>query len=366
MSLITKKLTSDFWPSDVLDIIKKYLLCPKIIAAYGGYIKIWSFGKLEQKIGAHYSIDALVLSPNKKYIASGGSSHVKITDYFTGGYEHLFQNEIEVKFLAWCPKSQYIASASSNSVFIWNVIDGAKSQSILAYRRVGWEHYHPEKHNVHSISWSPNGEQIVTSNLQETVKIFNVKTGICEKTFSHILSRIPFNLVLVKKNVEWSSNYTKIASSIEGRNIGIWDTISDECVNILKHPSLVITFSWSPNGTHIVSCCDNSCNCKYYYNCNYYCDNSCKNSCKIFVWNTVSGICEMILNNSHKINSVVWSSDGKYIVSSTGTKVKFMDGVSRTGEKIEVWDALSGELLHEIPASYGCHFISVEQIFYKK
>ena len=364
MSFLSKNLilnfTSDFWPSDVLDIIKKYLLSsPRIIAAIGKSIKVWSPGVITTKtigdIWSDAAVTAVSLSPNGKYIASGDDfGYVNIWDSITGNcVNNRMKFQTRVKCLAWCPKSTYIASCSENRVFILHSLEATIFQSILAYS-VQWAIYYPAKHNVHSISWSPNGEHIVTSNLEECVKIFNVKTGICEKTFSHNLDLAPIDIFwkepesFVKKNVEWSSNYTKIASSnngMNGGNILIWDTISGECVKILEHPSRlsIRSFSWSPNGTHIVSCC----------------------STKIFIWNTVSGICEMILSNYHQlysyvplddqIHSVVWSSDGKHIVSCT---VK----------KIEVWDALSGELLHIIPKpksyEYRCQFdihtISVE------
>ncbi len=120
MSFISKNLilnfTSDFWPSDVLDIIKKYILIPKIITSTDVSINIWYSGVLTQKIIGHTNtITVVSLSPNGKYIASGDvDGNVKIWDSITGNCEISMEIQTKIKCLAWCPKSTYLGSCNGN------------------------------------------------------------------------------------------------------------------------------------------------------------------------------------------------------------------------------------------------------------
>ena len=340
MSLITKKLTSDFWPTDVLDIIKKYILTPKIITSTDVSINIWYSGVLTQKIIGHTNtITVVSLSPNGKYIASGDvDGNVKIWDSITGNCEITMKIQTKIKCLAWCPKSTYLASCDGNCIIVWNALEGTICQSIFSdVPRIVDENddYRLYCNEVLSVSWSPDGEQIATSNLDETVHIMNFTGGFCEKKFLKF-SLIDFSeeplrnkFVWILKNncpISWSPNYSKIASSINEGVIHLWDTISGKCSKRLGHINRVCSFSWSPNGTHLASVC--------------------YNMSKIFIWNTESGICEMTIECNEPIRKVAWSSNGRHIVSSGDTS-------------IQMWNALTFELEHKMPNQY-CNSFFVE------
>jgi WD40 repeat protein len=337
---MTKKLTSDFWPSDVLDIIKEYLLRPKIIAASGMSINIWYSGVITKKIIGHTNtITVVSLSPNGKYIASGDvDGNVKIWDSITGNCENSMKNWTKIKCLAWCPKSTYLASCSGNRVIVWNALEGTMCQSILSdVPNIVDEDddYRQYVNEVLSVSWSPDGEQIATCNLDETVHILNFKRGFCEKKFIkfspiYFLGE-PLRNILVwtlKNNcpVSWSPNYSKIASSINEGVIHLWDTISGKCSKRLGHINLVCSFAWSPNGTHLASVC--------------------YDISRIFIWNTESGICEKTIEYDEHLRKVAWSSNGRHIVSCSYTS-------------IQMWDALTFVLVHKMLNKY-CDNFSVE------
>jgi len=344
MSFLSKNLilnfTSDFWPSDVLDIIKKYILSPKIIAASGVSINIWYSGVLTQKIVGHTNTVTVVsLSPNGKYIASGDADgNVKIWNSISGNCELSLKNWTKIKCLVWCPKSTYLASCSGNRVIVWNVLEGTMSKSILSDIPSivdDDDDYRQYDNEVLSVSWSPDGKQIVTCNLDETINILNFKGGFCEKKFikfppiDFLGESLRNKIVWILKNncpISWSPNYSKIASSINEGVIHLWDTISGKCSKRLGHINLVCSFAWSPNGTHLASVC-------YYMS-------------RIFIWNTESGICEKTIDYDESLIKVGWSSDGRHIVSCSYTS-------------IQMWDALTFELEHRMLIKY-CDNFSVE------
>ncbi len=222
MSFLSK---SDFWPSDVLDIIKKYLLCPKIIAASGKSINIWYSGVLTQKIIGHTNtVTAVSLSPNGKYIASGDvDGNVKIWDSITGNCEISMKIQAKIKCLAWCPKSTYLGSCNGNQVIVWNALEGTMCQSILLEvfdnRRTIW------------------GELIVKSNLDVSDNIFNFKIGRL-----HALSPNGTHLALIC--------YEPI--------ISILNTKSFLCEKKIECDEPMRNVAWSSDGRHIVSSGDTS------------------------------------------------------------------------------------------------------------
>jgi len=227
MSFLSKNLilnfTSDFWPSDVLDIIKKYLLCPKIIAASGKSINIWSSGVITQKIIGHTNIvTAVSLSPNGKYIASGDvDGNVKIWDSITGNCEISMKIQEKIKCLAWCPKSTYIGSCNGNQVIVWNALEGTMCQTILS-----------EVLDIPRYNWRTLwGEKIVKSNLDEADNIFNFKIGrfcVLSPNGTHlaiichnepIISILNTKSFLCEKKIECDERMRNVAWSSDGRHI---------------------------------------------------------------------------------------------------------------------------------------------------
>lgn len=234
MSFLSKNLilnfTSDFWPSDVLDIIKKYLLCPKIIATSGKSINIWYSGVLTQKIIGHTNtVTAVSLSPNGKYIASGDvDGNVKIWNSITGNCENSMKFQTKIDGLGWCPKSTYIASScSENRVFIWHALVATMCQPILSYdptkvddgeQMVTFNFNRPS-------SWSQNGTHFVATDYHLSrcydifrICIWNTESCLCEKT---IECDEPM------RNVAWSSDGRYIVSSGD-TSIQMWNALTFE------------------------------------------------------------------------------------------------------------------------------------------
>ena len=235
MSFLSKNLnlTSKFWPSDILDIIKKYLLCPKIIASSGKSINIWSSGVITKKIIGHSNtVTVISLSPNKKYIASGDvDGNVKIWDSITGNCENSMKFQTKIDGLGWCPKSTYIASScsSENRVFIWHSLEAIIFQSILSYKHNPTKVYEGEKMVTFSFNkpspWSKNGTHFVATNYDMSISynifriyIWNNESGICEKT---IECDEPM------KYVAWSSDGRHIVSSGD-TSIQMWNALTFE------------------------------------------------------------------------------------------------------------------------------------------
>ena len=73
---------------------------------------------------------------------------------------------------------------------------------------------------VSSVAWSPDGQKIVSSSTDNTIKIWDTDTHVCLGTLSGHLYGV--------SSVAWSPDGQKIASGSYDNNIKIWD-VSKYC-----------------------------------------------------------------------------------------------------------------------------------------
>ncbi|MEZ2250165.1 protein kinase, partial [Microcoleus sp.] len=143
---------------------------------------------------------------------------------------------------------------------------------------------------VHSVAISPDGQTLVSSSWNKTIKIWNLATGNLIRTLSGNSS--PVNSVAI------SPDGQTLVSSSWDKTIKIWNLATGNLIRTLSgHSNDVSSVAISPDGQTLVS-------------------SSWDKTIKI--WNLATGnLIRTLSGNSSPVNSVAISPDGQTLVSSS-------------------------------------------------
>lgn len=97
---------------------------------------------------------------------------------------------------------------------------------------------------VSSIAWSPDGSQLASASVDNTVKIWDPATGQCASTLEGHGNSV--------RSIAWSPDGSRLASASYDNTVRIWDPATGQCVSTLDIQSLhFLQFDESkPNHLH--------------------------------------------------------------------------------------------------------------------
>ena len=160
---------------------------------------------------------------------------------------------------------------------------------------------------VLSVAISPDGERIVSSSADKTVRIWNAETGepIGQPLQGHT------DRVL---SVAISPDGERIVSSSADRTVRIWDAETGEPIGqpLQGHTDRVLSVAISPDGEHVVS-------------------SSADRTVRIWDAETGEPIGQPLQGHTDRVLSVAISPDGEHVVSSSADRT------------VRIWDAETGE-----------------------
>ncbi len=225
---------------------------------------------------------------------------MQVWDAADGGHVLTYRgHSSDVSSLAWSPDGKNIVSGSvDNTVQVWDATTGNHIYT-----------YHGHSDAVFDVAWSPNGKRIVSASNDGSVQIWNAFAGM------HVISHLsPLNTRLIR--TPWNA----VAWSPDGKYVaigGVGDAIVlDSTIGTIKgyyghHGGSVHSLTWSPDGIYLAIGRDDS---------------------TVQVWNvaTTSNV-YTYTGHSTDVFTVAWSPDGKRIASGDS------DGL------VQVWDALTGD-----------------------
>jgi WD40 repeat protein len=197
---------------------------------------------------------------------------------------------------AWSPEGSRIVSASSDQTLrIWDAKSGAGLATLQGHQ--GW---------VNGCAWSPEGLQIVSSSSDKTLRIWDAKSGACLATLEGHQDSV--------WGCAWSPDGLRMVSASRDKTLRIWDAKSGACLATLAgHQGSVSGCAWSPDGLRIVSASS---------------DNTLR------IWDANSGGCLATLKGHQGlVLDCAWSPDGLRIVSAS------------SDQGLQIWDAKSGACL---------------------
>lgn len=160
-----------------------------------------------------------------------------------------------------------------------------------------------------SIAWNPTGNLIATANLNGIIQIWDAESQEMIVQLSNGLSS--------SNAVAWSPDGTKIAANL-GEVVQIWETNTWHVLFRLEgHTNNVTSIAWSPDGSQIATVSFGG-----------HPDN-------FRIWSGISGELLRAIKSPGYMYSIDWSSNGEYLVTSGGAV-------------IEIWDAVNGEIVHQL------------------
>jgi WD40 repeat protein len=161
--------------------------------------------------------------------------------------------------------------------------------------------------SVTSVAFSPDGTRIVSGSYDETIRIWDAKTG------EEVVEPLKGHTSLVA-SVAFTPDGTRIVSGSSDKTIRVWDAkTGEEVVEPLQgHTSLVLSVAFTPDGTRIVSGSYDK---------------------TIRVWDAKTGdeVVGPLTGHSSFVTSVAFSPDGTRIISGS------------YDETIRIWGAKTGE-----------------------
>ncbi len=262
------------------------------------------------------SVLALSWSPDGRSLAVG-SGQVQIIDPLTGTVKQTFPKSLAsaglsggshlsamnpfsggnmVYATAWSPDGTLMATslngaAYGNVVEVWNVSTG---QVVNIFRGQS----HGQDSGVNSLSWSPDGKDIVSAAYDGTVQVWDAHTGTV--TFNHKASG-PY--------ATWAPIGTNVAFISDANTIQVWNVATDKMVT--SHSGATNNdLAWSPDGKQIAS----------------------GSGRDVVIWNATTGTTtSTFTGQGNYVRSLAWSPDGNYIVSGGNNELG--------GNYAKVWQA---------------------------
>ena len=198
--------------------------------------------------------------------------------------------------VAASPDGKYLASGSvDETIIIWDAKSGEKLKTLEGHSK-----------GVLSVCWSPDGKYLASGSMDTTVVIWDAKSGEKLKTLEGHSEEVI--------SVSWSPDGKYLASGSMDKTVKIWDAKSGVCIQTLKgHSNFVQSVSWSPDGKYLASGAVDK---------------------TVIIWDAKSGQkLKTLEGHSWNVVSVSWSPDGKYLASGSDD------------ETVIIWDAKSDQRL---------------------
>lgn len=210
-----------------------------------GHIAIWNgkTGALKTQWKNDAGVLSVAISPDGKTLVTGTRDHL-IHEWTleTGKYQRTFKGHTDwVRSVAFSADGKSIVSASDDStVRVWDVrYSGMNSKEITMIGHYGWVY------SVAFFALVAGGEKVVSCG-DDTVRIWNAKTGICEKILKGHTKNVMFVAV--------SSNGAVIFSGSCDNTVRMWDADTGQCQKVMTgHSMSVIRVAISPDGNTVAS-----------------------------------------------------------------------------------------------------------------
>ena len=211
--------------------------------------------------------------------------------------------------LSWSPDGQRIASSSlDETVQVWDAMTG---KNILTYRGQSLQ--------APAIAWSPDGRLIASSSglLAESIQVWNAMTG--RNSAEHTGYDGHTERVLA---IAWSPDGRYMASASEDATVRVWNVVAGRSIYTYRGHTLPVTVvAWSPDGQRIASGSEDK---------------------TVHVWNASNGG-NILVYYAHrdKVNALAWSRGGTHIATASDD------------ETVQVWDAATGRRSYSYTGHVG-------------
>ncbi|KAK5635427.1 hypothetical protein RRF57_011139 [Xylaria bambusicola] len=328
-------------------------------ASWDNAIKIWSvtMGTCIRTLDGHNdSVSTLAISPDGRWLISGSEDRtIKIWDVAIWACKQTFEKAHEdmVRSIAISPDSGWLVSASRDyPIKIWSMEERTCIQT-----------FGNLSDGIMALAISPDGRQLISASFGiNTIRIWDVTAGICQKTIKH--DRNVWN-VAISPDGCWFA-----AERMSDQTVEIRDLATGACKNTIDLNAGVSRIAISPDGCWLaIGLFDKT----------------------IQIWDAATSTCMQTLKgHTDSIFSIAISSDGRWLASgSRDTTVKIWD-MTISDEKrniensvisitappggrwqlftfgdgtIKVWDVVASIYSKTFPCSYNLTALSPDSCY---
>ena len=165
---------------------------------------------------------------------------------------------------------------------------------------------------INRIAWSPDGLYLASPSDDETIRIWDARSGACVRTIKGHTDSI--------NSVAWSPDGKQLASASSDQTIRLWNAVGGKRLQTLGgHADPVLDVAWSPDGGILASAGVDR---------------------VIRLSNPVTGLLIKELDGHYdQVRSLLWLPDGQILASGSANNA------------IRLWDIESGRLMRELRTS---------------
>ena len=271
-------------------------------------------------------VESIAFSSDGRYIVSSSSEVIKLWDAASGREIRSFTGHSGwVNVIALSPDDKHIASGSCDkTIKLWDVASGDEIRSFTGHS--GW---------VNTIAFSPDGKQIVSgsydwypwdrtnTDVDDSIRIWDTDTGHEIRTIKGHSNSI--------NSVAFSPDGKQIVSGSEDKTIKLWDASTGQEIRTFSgYSKSVKSAAFSPDGRFIVSCAGELNIFSHLFD-----ESPGDNTIKLWDASTGREI-KTFSGHQDRVNTVVFSSDGKQIISGSSDK------------SIKIFNASTGRVIRTI------------------
>lgn len=288
---------------------------------------VWKYPEIEllHRLEGHRDkVQSLAFSPDNQTLASGSEDNtVRLWRVETGALQKVLNAPSppggyqRILSVAFSPDGQYLAAANwDNNIYLWRMPGGDLWRTLQGSQRPWWDVWKRtntgdgHQNSVNAVAFSPDGKWLASGAFDNTVKLWEMKTGNVHKTL-HWHS----DWVL---DVAFSPDGRVLASSGQDHQVRLWDVLTGERLRSLQgHTNDVASVAFHPDSRVLVSA---------------------GNDRLIKYWEVETGaLLHTLPKQVDYVNVAIFSPDGKQLLTGSGTGLEAKVLGSAKTDTVKLW-----------------------------
>ena len=183
------------------------------------------------------NVNAIVYSPDSRFIAVGMDNNVQIFDSASGNLSQTFFGHKDwVRTLDFSPDGNILASGSfDNTIKLWQVDSGRELATLSGHTS-----------SIRSVAFSPNGSLLASGSFDKTIKLWQVSN---QREFTTLIGHEGSI-----RSIAFSPDGNVLASGSFSKSIKLWNASNGtELNNLTSHKDSVFALAFSPDGDILAS-----------------------------------------------------------------------------------------------------------------